>query len=173
MRELNQTRNAFSHSAAQSEVQANTWIVECIEDVFDILDDLSGLADVQVLKYMGQKDGNTLRCEVFRGHGGTKTLRDMPLTPDQVNNSRQYFTLDHMLATCDGSIFSLRPFVHFRVDQSGHATKLCLYRKARGDVPNRRLEYEIAGEATRNDEDRNAFKPELDEIRSLFGLGPD
>jgi hypothetical protein len=173
MRELNQTRNAFSHSAAQSEAQANTWIIECLEDVIDVLDDLSGLADLQVLKYGGQKDGNTLRCEVFRGHGGTRTLKDIPLTQDQVNDSRQYFVVDHMLAMCDGSIFSLRPFVHFRLDPSGHATKLCLFRKARGDAPNRRLEYEITGEATRQDQDRNAFKPELDEIRSLFGLGPD
>ncbi len=173
MRELNQTRNAFSHSAAQSEAQAHTWIAECIEDVLDVIDDISGLAGVHILKYVCHKDVNTLRCEVFRGHGGTKTLKDVPLTADQVASSGKYFTLDHMLLVCDGSIFSLRPFMHFQSDPSGHATRLCLYRKARGDTPNRLLEYEIAGIAVRHNEDRNIFKPELDEIRGLFGLGPD
>jgi hypothetical protein len=37
MRELNQSRNGFSHSAAQSEVQARAWISQCYEDVIDIL----------------------------------------------------------------------------------------------------------------------------------------
>ena len=63
--------------------------------------------------------------------------------------------------------------VYYRVDPSGHATKLCLYRKARGGSPNRRLEYVVVGDAVCHEEDRSLFKPELDELRRLFGLGPD
>jgi hypothetical protein len=173
MRELNQTRNGFSHSAAQSESQARTWISECYEDVIDVLDDLRGLADIEVLRYLGQVDGSTLRCEVFSGHGFTRTIRNIVLTEHQVRNSQQYFQQGQVLVTCNGCIFGLRPLIYYREDSSGHATKLCMFRKTRGDAPNRRVEYEVVGEAVRSDEDRTLFKPEIDELRGLFGLPPD
>src|ERR1700728_2196525 len=56
MRELNQTRNAFSHSAAQSELQARTWIGECYEEVIDVLDDLRSLSRIEIFRYLGQVD---------------------------------------------------------------------------------------------------------------------
>jgi hypothetical protein len=77
MRDLNQSRNSFSHSAAQSDAQARAWIGECYEDVTSVLDDLRGLADVHVLRHVGQVDARTLRCEVFRGHGFTKTIKSI------------------------------------------------------------------------------------------------
>jgi hypothetical protein len=84
MRDLNQSRNGFSHSAAQSESQARTWISECYEDVINILDDLRGLSKIKVLRYLGQIDNRTLRCEMFRGHGFTKTINSISLTDDQI-----------------------------------------------------------------------------------------
>lgn len=173
MRELNQTRNGFSHIAAQSELQARTWIGECYEDVIDVLDELRGLADTEILRYMGQVDGNTLRCEVFSGHGFTRTIRNIVLTADQVRESQRYFQLGQVLVSYSECIFGLRPLVYYREDTSGHATKLCMFRKAFGNTPNRRVEYEVVGEAIRSNEDRNTFKTELDELRNLFGLGPD
>lgn len=80
MRDLNQSRNGFSHSAAQSEAQARTWISECYEDVISILDDLRALSDVKVLRYLGQSDNRTLRCEVFRGHSFTKTINSLAVS---------------------------------------------------------------------------------------------
>ncbi len=50
------------YSAAQSESQAQTWISECYEDVINIFDDLRGLSDIKVLRYLGQIDNRTLRC---------------------------------------------------------------------------------------------------------------
>mgnify|MGYP001558473684 CR=1 FL=1 len=173
MRDLNQSRNGFSHSAAQSELQARTWISECYEDVINALDDLRGLADIQVLRHIGQVDARTLRCEVFRGHGFTKTINNIAVTDEQIAESQQYFQQGQILVSCSQRIFGLRPLVHYREDASGHTTKLCVFRKIRGDVPNRRIEYEVIGESARWDEDRTVFKAEIDELRALFGLPPD
>lgn len=173
MRDLNQSRNGFSHSAAQSELQARTWTSECYEDVINALDDLRGLADIQVLRHIGQVDARTLRCEVFQGHGFTKTINNIALTNDQIAESQQYFQQGQILVSCSQRIFGLRPLVHYREDASGHTTKLCVFRKTRGDAPNRRIEYEVIGESARRDEDRTVFKVEIDELRALFGLPPD
>jgi hypothetical protein len=173
MRDLNQSRNGFSHSAAQSELQARTWISECYEDVINILDDLRGLADIKVLRYLGQIDNRTLRCEVFRGHGFTKTINNVALTEVQLRDSQQYFQQGHVLVSYNDCIFSLRPLVYYREDAVGHTTKLCMFRKTRGEAQNRRIEYEIVGESARWNEDRAMFKAEIDELRGLFGLLPD
>ena len=140
----------------------------------DVLDDLRGLADVNVMRYTGQLDAMTLRCEMFRGHGFTKTIASIPVTADQVRDSSRYFQQGQLLVACDGLVLSLRPLMCFREDASGHVTKLCMFRKTHGDAPDRHMhEFEVVGEASRHEEDRTLFKPELDEIRSLFGLGPD
>jgi hypothetical protein len=170
MRELNQSRNGFSHSAAQSEVQARAWISQCYEDVIDILDDLRGLADMNVFRYVGQIDNSTIRCEVFRGHSFTKTLRNIALSADQVRDSQRYFRQGQILISCGGCVFGPRPLLYYREDATGNTTKLCMFRKTRGDPPNRRVEYEVVGEAARWEEDRAVFKNEVDELRQLFGL---
>lgn len=173
MRELNQTRNAFSHSAAQSELQARMWIGECYGDLIDVLDDLRDLANIEILRYKGQVDGCTLRCEVFCGHSLTRTIKDISLTAEQVRESQQYFQQGQVLIYCNGNIFSLRPLIFYREDASGHTTKLCMFRRTHGDVPDRRIEYEIVGESVRWDQDRILFALEFTELRALFGLGPD
>jgi hypothetical protein len=173
MRDLNQNRNAFSHSAAQSELQARACIGECYEEVIDILDGLRLLSGVEILRYMGQVDATTLRCEVFRGHGFTRTIRNVTLTADQARDSQRYFRQGQVLISFNGIIFAARPLIHYREDAAGQTTKLCMFRKTRGDAPNRRIEYEVVGDSARHDEDRLVFKIELDQLRSLFGLGPD
>jgi hypothetical protein len=173
MRELNQTRNGFSHIATLSEVQAREWIGECYADVVDVLDELKGLADVQVLRYMGQPDGTTIRCEVFEGYGFTRTIRNITLTVDQARTAQRYFQQGQILTLLDGYIFGLRPLVFYREDASGHVTKLCLFRKTHGDTPDRRIEYEVVGDAQRWELDRTNFSGEINELRALFGLGPD
>ena len=132
MRDLNRSRNGFSHSAAQSELQARTWISECYENVIDVLDDLQGMGGIAVLRYIGQVDGTTLRCEVFRGHGFTRTIQNISLTPDQVRESSRYFQQGQILISCNGCVFGLRPLIYYREDTSGHTTKLCMFRDSRG-----------------------------------------
>jgi hypothetical protein len=173
MRDLNRTRNAFSHSAGQSASQAQMWIGECYEEVIDVLDDLQDMTNIEILRYLGQVAANTLQCEVFRGHSFTRTIHNIQLNADMVRDSQRYFQQGQVLILCSGCLFSLRPLIHYREDTSGHTTKLCMFRKKRGDATNRRIEYEVVGEATRWEQDRNLFKPELDELRALFGLEPD
>ena len=173
MRELNQSRNGFSHSAAQSEAQARTWIGECYGDVIDVLDDIKGLADVDVYRYLGQVDGQTLRCESFYGYGFTRTIKSVTLSPSQVAASQRFFQQGQMLVACEGDLFGLRPLILFREDAAGHITKLCLFRRIHGDEPNRRVEYEIVGEAVRHSENRAVVQAEINELRALFGLDPE
>ena len=173
MHELNRTRNAFSHSAAQSEAQARTWISECDEDVLGILDDVRTLEECSLFRYIGQTDGSTLRCETFKGHGFTRTIQLLSLTADQVRESQRYFQQGQILAVHDGRLFSVRPFIYFREDAAGHMTKLCVFRKTRGDAPNRRIEFAVVGDSVSMDENRATFKAEIDELRALFGLGAD
>lgn len=173
MRDLNQCRNGFSHSAAQSEAQARTWIGECYADVIDVLDDIRDLAGVEILRYLGQCDARTLQCEVFRGHGLTRTICAVPLNSAQVAASQRYLQKGQVLVSYDGELYSLRPLVHFKEDGSGHITKLCLFRRTHGDAPNRKMEYEIVGEAARVNEDRGLVQSDINDIRALFGLGPE
>jgi hypothetical protein len=173
MRELNQSRNGFSHSAAQSETQARTWISELYEDVINVLDDLRGLKSVQVLRHVGQHDARTLRCEVFRGHAFTKTIENVSLHDDQVCDSQKYFIHGHVLAVVGEIVVSMRPFLHYQIDASGHTTKLTVFRRAYGDEPMRRFEYAVTGEGASCEEDRLMFKSELDEFRALVGIGPE
>jgi hypothetical protein len=173
MRELNQIRNGFSHSAAQSESQATAWIGECYEDVIDVLDDVQGLANVEILRYLGQLDGKTLRCEVFKGHGFTRTIRTVPLNSGQIAVSQGYLEKGQILVYFNNNVTSGRPLIYYREDPSGQATKLCMFRRIHGRALDRRIEYEVVGEGARCGEDRILFKTDIDEIRSLFGLGPD
>jgi hypothetical protein len=173
MRDLNQTRNAFSHSAAQSESQARIWIGDCYADVIDVLDDLQNMKQIEIFRYMGQIDSRTLRCEVFRGHSFTRTIHNIALTAGQARDSQRFFQQGQVLIFFSRCLFSLRPLIHHREDASGHTTKLCMFRKTRGDATNRRIEYEVVGWGNRWEQDRTLFKSELDELRGLFGLGPD
>lgn len=173
MRNLNQSRNAFSHSAAQSEAQARAWVGECYEDVVDVLDELKGLSGLTVMRYLNQIDGRTLRCEIFRGHSFTRTIKSIRLTSEQVRDSQRYFRQGEILAVCDDCVFSVRPLLHFCEDAAGHTTMLCAFRKTHGNAPDRKFEYVVVGNASRRDEDRTGFRIELDELRALFGLGPD
>jgi hypothetical protein len=173
MRDLNHNRNAFSHSAAQSEAQARTWISECYADVIDVLDDIRAFADAEVYRYLSQSDSNTLRCELFRGHALTRTIKTVSLEPAQVALSQQYFRQGQILVSLDAELFSLRPLVHYREDGSGHTTKLCLFRRTHGNAPNRTIEYEIVGEAVRWNVDRGLVQADINGLRGLFGLEPE
>ena len=87
--------------------------------------------------------------------------------------SAKYFQQGQMLVIAGGLIFGLRPMIHFREDGVGHTTRLCIFRKTRGDALDRRFEYEVVGEAVRREENRANFSVELNELRALFNLGAD
>lgn len=173
MHELNQSRNAFSHSAAQSALQAQNWISESQEDVIEILDNLRGLSELEIVRFSRLDDTETLRVEPFVGHSSTKRFKKITITPEQLAISGRYLRQGQLLLISSDTIFSLRPLMHCREDAVGHTTRLCLFRRAHGEAPSRRIEYEIVGESSRYEEDRSMFSTEINELRALFGLSPD
>jgi len=173
MRELNQTRNAFSHVGAQSEEQARQFISESYSEVLDVLEQLKALRDIKVMRYLSQQGLTKVRHERFDGHAMTKTIKELHLTKTQVNDSARYLQSDQVIVNCGKRCFGLRPFYYFQQDTNGHLTKLCFFKQTKGDVPNRKLIFEIVGDSREVDFDRSVFKPELDELRTMLGLGPD
>lgn len=171
IRNLNRSRNAFSHCAAQSDTQAKNWINECVEDVLEVLADIDGLKEVQIVRYLNQPSGTALRCEVFKGYSSTKTIEEFKISEQQSLKSKQYFRQGQLLAIVDNFIFCLQPMIHFCEEDSGHMTRLCVFRKAQGADPDRRINYEIVGNALPHNEDWNFFRTELNELRALFDLG--
>jgi hypothetical protein len=87
VRELNQTRNAFSHTGAPSEGQARQYISECIDDVFDVLEAFISLKDVRLLRYE-RLDGAQLRHEKFDGHSRTRRFAFVQLAPPRAGSLR-------------------------------------------------------------------------------------
>jgi hypothetical protein len=173
IRDLNQSRNAFSHSGAQSDAQAQAWIGECLEDVLDVMGDLSGLGNIKLMRYRGQHDVTTLNCELFQGHHLSRTIRRITITNTQLMAASRYFQQGQLIVLCGEAIFSVRPLIFFHEDITGHITKVCVFRKTQGDVPNRKVLFEVIGESQRIEIDRAIFQPEIDELRALFGLPPE
>jgi hypothetical protein len=173
IRELNQTRNAFSHIGAQSEEQARQFISESYVDAIDVLEQLRSLRDIKVMRYLSQQGLKSVRHERFDGHAMTKTIKDLQLTKTQVTDSGRYLQDDQLIVTCGKRFFGLRPFFYFYHDPNGHLTKLCFFKQTRGNVPDRKLIFEVVGESREVGFDRTIFKPELDELRTMFGLAPD
>jgi hypothetical protein len=170
IRELNRTRNAFSHGAAQSEKQAREWIGECYNEMLDVITKIVGLAKITVARYLGHKDANTLRCEIFKGHSLTRTIQLMPITQEQAHESSPCFHTDRLCVASNEHLFGLQPLLHLREDDSGHSTKILAFRKARGEAPHRTLEFEVIGESSRAELDRAGFRGELNELRTLLGI---
>jgi hypothetical protein len=172
IRTLNQTRNAFSHSSAQSEKQAREWIGECYEEVIDVLDSLTGLTQIKLARYLNHTDATTLRCETFRGYHLTRTIETIVMTEHQAVVCTPCFHKERLFVTVNELFFTVQPFLHLKEDDSGHATSILIFRKARGDIPNRILEFEVVGKATQEDVDRSTFSSEINELRTLAGQDP-
>jgi hypothetical protein len=173
IRTLNQTRNAFSHSAAQSEKQAREWIVECYEDVIDAMASLAGLAQIRLARYLNHTDATTLRCEIFKGYHLTRTIEPIVITEHQALVCAPCFHKGRLFVAVRDHLFTIQPLLHFEEDDSGHATSILIFRQARGDTPNRVLEFEVVGKASRATIDRTVFGAEINELRTLSGLDPE
>lgn len=169
MATLNRTRNAFSHSEAVSVEQARQYVSECYEEVLGVLESLSGLKTVSFIRYLSQQ-GLNIRYESFDGHAMTRTIKNSTITQQQFDDSHTYFTDTQILVQHGTDIFGLRPFFHFQSAASGHETRLCYFKKCHGEHPNRKLAFELLGEARETDFVRSDFQADIDELRSLFGL---
>ena len=169
--ELNRTRNGFSHSPAISEAQATKIYSECYLDVFLVLHDLKNLKDIQLLRYIGQKENpHNLRCETFRGYSTTKTIKTITIDQDQLTNSAKYLDEKYILVMNNKHIYSISPFLHFKQDTSGHQTSICVCKKKSGEDPNQKLGFEILGRGGKFELKLDDFRTEITKLHSLLSL---
>jgi len=173
IRTLNQTRNAFSHSSAQSEKQAREWIGECYEEVIEVLASLVGLAQVKLACYLNHTDARTLRCEIFKGYHLTRTIETIVITEQQALVCAPCFHKWRLFVVLNEHLFTVQPLLNSEEDETGHATNILIFRKTRGEPPNRMLEFEIVGKASRATINRSIFSSEINALRSLSGLDPE
>lgn len=171
IRELNQTRNAFSHSSALSELQSSAAISECYAEVLEILDAVKRLSDAKLYRYRSHLDGLTIRCEPFNGHGLTRTIVNLSL--EHIQAPPSLFRSEEALLLFSNQMFSLRPFIFFRDDASGHATRLFRFRRAFGEHPNRMISFASLSDGLQVDAPREDFATEINALRLMLGLGPD
>jgi hypothetical protein len=125
------------------------------------------------MRYLNQQGLKNVRHERFDGYAMTKTIKTLQLTKTQISDSSRYLQDDQLIVACGKRCFGLRPFYYFEQDPNGHLTKLCFFKQAKGKNPNRKLVYEVVGESREVKFRRGIFKPELDELRTMFGLAPD
>lgn len=168
--QLNRRRNGFSHSAAQSEMQAKQIISETYEEVLAVLQAVENLKDVEFFRYVGTGESALLiRCERHCGYHQVMTIQDMRLPPDQIAISYQHLDARHVLARIDNKVFNVEPLIHFAQDQSGHSTKLCLLKKQIGGQQSRTFLFEVVGESRQMEVDVSVYGSEIDQLLSMFG----
>ncbi len=169
LRELNRVRNGFSHSGAMSEEQARKFILANQGDVLSVLQDCKNLNSLKLLRFnKNEGKASHIRCEVFNGHSMNRTYETFLLTSEQVTTAFDYLDRDNILINIDNHIFSISPFFHFKLTDSGHQTRLCCYKKKKGEPPEQKFIYEVIGDALEIDFEAANFSSVVDEIRSLL-----
>lgn len=170
IRDLNQTRNAFSHTAALSEDQALQYINECYDDVCDVLEGFVGLTSVRLLRY-DRLNGVKMRHERFDGHSNTRRFIETQVTSTMISASLPLLVSEETLLMIGGKLFSLRPLLHFM--PIGQVTHVGYLKKAKGDAPDRKIVFELVGESKEVEENRIQFQAAINEIRALFKQPPE
>ncbi|HEY9651514.1 MAG TPA: hypothetical protein V6C95_12675 [Coleofasciculaceae cyanobacterium] len=169
LRELNKLRNGFSHTGAMSEEQARKFILANQGDVLSVLQDCKRLSDVKLLRF-NRTEGklSQIRCEVFKGHSMNRTYKVFYLENENLSKCLKYLHPKNILINIDDAFFSISPFFHFRLTDSGHQTKLCCYKKKKGEASEQKFIYEVIGDALEIDLEGNEFISVIDEIRCLL-----
>ncbi len=170
MIDLNRRRNGFLHCELLSDAQAHQVINDTEDNVLDLLHDLINLKDIHLIRYRGQV-GSTLQMqhESLDGHNMERKLETMTLTPALLSSVASYLLDTHILATTTNApwIFSLKPFIHFQEDASGHYTKLCVLKREDPSSTIPTYEFEVNGEATPLHIPRADFSAETTELINL------
>lgn len=166
IRELNQARNGFMHTAALSESQAGLRYSELYPDVFGVLKDLEGLSSVRLLRFITVGDSPTnIRFEVFQSYNLARDTETFEISPSQLLAVANELNVQNILVKYQDDLFSISPFVHFNEDANGNRTNLC-YCKRRFSAS--RYEYEIVTHSQSYEIDGAVFADRIDELRGLI-----
>jgi hypothetical protein len=166
IRELNQARNGFMHTAALSESQASLRYSELYPDVLGVLKDLEQLSSVHLLRFITVGDSPTnVRFEVFQGYNLARDTETFEISPSQLLAIASELNAHNILIKYQDDIFSISPFFHFSEDANGNRTNLC-YCKRR--ISASRYEYEIVTHSQSYEIDGAVFADRIDELRELI-----
>lgn len=167
LRELNRARNSFSHGGAISDQQARELFAIYHDKVIAILQKVADLSSILFMRCAGPgEDLEEYRFEVFVGHATTRRYNSRQLSRDQANTCASYLHPQNqkIIVLHKNSIYSVSPFLHFVARDHGHQTKLCFYKKGRGQD----FLYEVTGESQQEMFLRTSFASELQDLASLL-----
>ncbi len=184
LRELNRVRNEFSHSSAKSAAQCRQLIEIHEPEVLSILKEIREISNLILIRYIAQEEDVLLfRHEDFKGSSLNRTFATAKILPEKFGQIHSYLNNKNILAIFEGDIYCLSPFLHFKTDSSGNNTRLCFYKKKKGDNISFQLLYEVldgSGEAEMQESDlgKSDFLAAVDSLRALLpdlstGLGGD
>lgn len=166
IRELNRVRNILAHGESVSEQESKRYFEENIEVVISVLESLEGLREVHMLRYKGQNESALeVRCEKFDGTRISYEIIPIQLKPEQLAISSVYLNDKCIIVKHRDLIYPLSPFFHFVVEEAGHETRLCYYkRKISGD----KYTYAILGQSREVEFDRSEFEADFVKLRVLL-----
>lgn len=131
IRRLNVVRNGFSHGAAMSEAQAQKLIDEVYPTVIDLLLDLRGLEEVELVRVYTIRPGNKAEVEKLVGHSQSRRFGELPLSEHTgmlVAAAGRVEGLDRVLARIGDGLLDLSPFIYVTDDETGHRTRVCQFK---------------------------------------------
>jgi hypothetical protein len=170
MLELNQRRNdEVAHRGTLNERQSRD-LAEAFEpEVFGILNDLAGLAEVRLVRPERPSGAGKFRCETFAGESTTRRFEQVAVATEARNAllARDRYA-DEVFAYYDGRMYSLSPMIICRSTARGHRTQLAYFKKKIGGTVGTRLMYEVFGDADPLEDADPARLQELDELKALF-----
>jgi len=136
IRRLNVVRNGFSHGAAMSEGQAQKLIDEAHPVVVDLLLDLRGFQDVELMRVCAVRPGSRAEVEKLVGHAQSRRIRELALDQGALNvvaAAEPVDGLDRVLVQIDGVMLDLSPFVYASDDETGHRTRIFQFKSKNAD----------------------------------------
>jgi hypothetical protein len=108
MRELNQARNEFSHSAVKSEEQARQIFSQYYDEVIFILQEIRGLQNIRLMRYYDQANSVLEpRFEFFVGHSMNRTIKSIKVSLDQLHEWAPYLHRQNILVMNKAKIHHL------------------------------------------------------------------
>ncbi|MCM0588726.1 MAG: hypothetical protein HEQ19_06405 [Gloeotrichia echinulata CP02] len=171
--DLQAVRNDFAHGSAKSNEQCRQIIFQHYDNIISIFKDIEELKNATLMRYVGQLN-NILefRHEEFKGSSLNRTFEKTILTKEQLISVSSYLNDQTILVKYESHLYSISPFTYFKKDETGNYTRLCFYKRKKGEESNLQLFYELIGGfgeiEIAEDEFKADFKTATEELRLLL-----
>jgi len=171
MRRLNDVRNGFSHEQTKSEPQAAKIIEECHDDLLHILDDLNGLAEVELYRVhsISNTHPDTLEVERLNGSNITRRILNLSVNASDVAlcaGTPRPGDLDPVFILCQQVMRLASPYLYCRHDDTGHQTRVLMLKRIL--VANNKAKFEISGHSVGMEIDLPRVQPEVERVEALL-----